>query len=70
VPGPILDEVRRFRLGLYAMSSRPEGGFDVREIIKPPLTQESQPEDLNELLTIFLGEDQELRRRYLNAIGR
>lgn len=70
VPGSILDEVRRFRLGLYAMSSRPEGGFDVREVVKPELTHESQPEDLNELLTIFLGEDQEMRQSYLRAIRR
>jgi hypothetical protein len=66
----ILDEVRRFRLGLYAMSSRPEGGFDVREVVKPELTHESQPEDLNELLSIFLGEDQEMRQSYLRAIRR
>jgi len=69
VPGLILDEVRRFRLGLYAMRRRLEGGFDVREIMKPPLTQESQPEDLNDLLGYFLGENRVLRQSYLRAIG-
>lgn len=69
VPGPILDEVRRFRLGLYAIRRRPTAGFDVREIIKPPLTHESQPEDLNELLGYFLGEHRQLRQDYLKAIG-
>jgi hypothetical protein len=69
VPEPILNEVRRFRLGLYAVRRRSEGGFEVREIIKPPLTHESQPEDLNELLGYFLGENRELRQSYLKAIG-
>ena len=41
----------------------------MREIIKPPLTRESQPEDLNELLGYFLGENRALRQRYLKAIG-
>ncbi len=40
---------------LYAIRRRPGAGFEVREIIKPPLTHESQPEDLNELLDYFLG---------------
>ena len=66
---PIFDEVRRFRLGLYAMRRRSEGGFDVREIVKPPLTQESQPEDLNEPLGYFLGENRQLRQSYLKACG-
>jgi hypothetical protein len=69
VPVPIFDEVRGFRLGLYAMRRRSGGGFDVREIIKPPLTHESQPEDLNELLGYFLGENRALRQSYLKAIG-
>jgi hypothetical protein len=69
VPGPIFDEVRRFRLGLYAMRRRLEGGFDVREMIKPPLTQESQPEDVNELLGYFLGEDAMRRQSYRRSIG-
>ncbi|HTZ62844.1 MAG TPA: hypothetical protein VMB51_01940 [Solirubrobacteraceae bacterium] len=69
VPAPIFDEIGRFRLGLYAMRSRPRGGFEVREIIKPPLTQESQPEDVNELIGYFLGEKRELRNSYLKAIG-
>jgi hypothetical protein len=70
VPDPILNEVRRFRLGLYSMRRRPDGSFDPREIIKPPLTHESQPEDLNEMLGIFLGENLALRQSYLRAIGR
>jgi hypothetical protein len=60
VPASIFDEVRRFR---------PEGGFEVKEIIKPPLTHESQPEDLNDLLGYFLGENRALRQSYLKAIG-
>lgn len=69
VPAAVFDEVRRFRLGLYAMRRRPEGGFDVREVIKPPLTHESQPEDVNDLLGYFLGENRALRQSYLKAIG-
>jgi hypothetical protein len=37
--------------------------------IKPPLTQESQPEDVNELLGYFLGEDAMLRQSYRRSIG-
>jgi hypothetical protein len=69
VPSPIYDEILRFRLGLYAMRRRSGGGFDVREIIKPPLTHESQPEDVNELIGYFLGDKRELRNDYLKAIG-
>lgn len=70
VPERISSEVIRMGLGLYTMTIRPEGGFDVHQVIKPPLTLESQPEDLDDLIGIFLGEDQELRQRYLRAIGR
>lgn len=69
VPPSIFDEVRRFRLGLYAMRRRASGGFEVREIVKPPLTHESQPEDLNELIGYFLDDKRELRNSYLKAIG-
>jgi hypothetical protein len=63
-------EVRRFQLGLYIMRRRSGDGFDIREVIKPPLTPESQPEDLNRLLTYFLQESSALRQEYLRAIGR
>jgi hypothetical protein len=69
VPSDIFDEVRRFRLGLYAMRRRADGEFDVREIIKPPLTHESQPEYMNELLGYFLGDDNMIRQNYRKAIG-
>lgn len=69
VPEPVFDEVRRFRLGLYAMRRKPDGSFEVRELIQPPLTHESQPEDLNDLLGYFLGEDVPMRRDYRRAIG-
>ncbi|MFZ2050952.1 MAG: hypothetical protein WAU69_08500 [Solirubrobacteraceae bacterium] len=66
----IADEVRRFKLGLYTMRRRSGNGFDIREVIKPPLTPESQPEDLNRLLTYFLQESDSLRQEYRRAIGR
>ncbi len=66
----IYDEIRRFRLGLYGMRRRVDGTFDVREQIKPPLTPECQPEDLNDLLAYFLGESRAMRQDYLRAIGR
>ena len=49
-PPAILDEVRRFRLGLYAIRRREDGKFDVKGLIKLPLTTDSRPEDLNDLL--------------------
>lgn len=70
VPPAIFDEVRRFRLGLYAVRRREDGKFDVKELIKPPLTTSSQPEDLNDLLGYFLGNDRALREDYRRAIGR
>ena len=70
VPPAILDEVRRFRLGLYAMRRREDSKFEVKELIKPPLTTDSQPEDLNDLLGYFLGERRALREEYRRAIGR
>ncbi len=66
----ILDEVRRFRLGLYVMRRRSGDGFDTREVVKPPLTQESQPEDVNDLLDYFVQEPSAMRQEYLRAIGR
>ncbi len=66
----ILDEVRRFRLGLYVMRRRSGDGFDTRELVKPPLTQESQPEDVNDLLDYFVQESSAMRQEYLRAIGR
>jgi len=65
----IYDEVRRFRLGLYTMRRRDDGEFDVREIVKPPLTHESQPEYMNELVGYFLGDEGILRQNYRKAIG-
>jgi hypothetical protein len=70
VATPILDEVRRFGLGLYVMRSRPGGSFDIREEVKPPLTPESQPEDVSALLDYFLRDSSALRQEYLRAIGR
>lgn len=66
----IADEVRRYRLGLYVMRRRSGDGFDIREEVKPPLTPESQPEDLNRLLDYFLQDSTPLRQEYLRSIGR
>lgn len=66
----IVDEVRRFQLGLYVMRRRSGDGFDIREVVKPPLTPESQLEDLDQLLSYFLQESSALRQEYLRAIGR
>lgn len=66
----ILDEVRRFQLGLYIMRRRSGDGFDIREVIKPPLTPEAQPEHLNNLLGYFLQDTRALRQEYAQAIGR
>lgn len=51
-----MDEIRRFRLGLYAMRQREGGSFEIREEIKPPLTEDAQPEDVNDLTDTFLVE--------------
>lgn len=69
VDASIIDEIRRFRLGLYAMWRHTAGGFGVRELIPPRLTHESEPDDLNKLIRYFLGEDEGLRQNYRRAIG-
>lgn len=66
----VLDEVRRFRLGLYTMSRGPAGTLDIKEVIKPPPTSDAEPEDLNELLEYFFQDNRELRQDFLRAIGR
>ena len=43
------------------MRSREGGGFDIREEIEPVFTDDDQPEDVNELIGIFLGGDTQLR---------
>jgi hypothetical protein len=70
VPPAVFDEVRRFRLGLYTIRRRSDDTFDVKERLKPPLTSDSQPEDLTELLGYFLGDNRAVRQDYLRAIGR
>jgi hypothetical protein len=69
VPDTVLAEVRRFRLGLYTMQRRDDGEFDVREIVPPALTHESQPEYTSDLIGYFLGEDNLLRANYRKATG-
>jgi hypothetical protein len=48
------------------MRSREGGGFDIREEIEPvfTFTDDAQPEDVNELIGIFLGGDTQLRAEY------
>jgi hypothetical protein len=46
------------------MRSREGGGFDIREEIEPVFTDDAQPEDVNELIGIFLGGDTQLRAEY------
>ena len=68
---PILDEVRRFRLGLYTMYRRTDGKFEVKEIIKPALTMDAQPENLSDLLKYFFqNADLRVSQRYREAIGK
>jgi predicted methyltransferase len=69
LPEQLLEEIRRFRLGLYVMSRRDDGGFAVREEIEPDL-QNPQPAELNSLLEYFLGDDPNLLRQYKLSIGR
>jgi hypothetical protein len=64
LPDAILDEIRRFRLGLYAMGKRDDGSFDIREEIEPPRTDDAEPEDVNALIDTFLGRDTDRRNEY------
>lgn len=70
LPDAMLDEIRRFRLGLYAMRRRDDVTFDIREEIEPVRTDDAEPEDVDDLIDTFLGRDTELRNEYRRWIGR
>lgn len=70
LPDAMREEIRRFRLGLYTMRRRDEGSFDIREVDPPLRTDDAQPEDVNNLIDMFLGRDTELRNEYRRWIGR
>lgn len=70
LPDALLDEIRRFRLGLYVMRARQEGGFEIREEIEPARTDDAEPDDVNDLIDTFLGRDAALRNEYRRYIGR
>jgi len=70
LPDAMLDEIRRFRLGLYVMRRRDDGGFEIREDIEPTRSDDAQAEDVNDMIDTFLGRDTELRNEYRRWIGR
>lgn len=70
LPDAMLDEIRRFRLGLYTMRRRDDGSFDIREGIEPVRADDPQPEDVNEMISTFVGRDNDLRNEYRRWIGR
>ena len=70
LPDAMLDEIRRFRLGLYVMRRRDDNAFEIREEIEPARTEDAQPEDVNEMIDTFLGRDTDLRNEYRRWIGR
>lgn len=70
LPDALLDETRRFRLGLYVVRAREGGGFDIREQIEPARTEDAEPEDVNDLIATFLGRDAALRAEYRRFVGR
>ena len=66
----MLDELRRFRLGLYVMRRRDQGDFEIREELEPARSDDAQHEDINDMIDTFLGRDHELRNEYRRWIGR
>jgi hypothetical protein len=70
LPDAMLDEIRRFRLGLYVMRRRDDGGFEIREDIEPTRSEDAEAEDVNDLIDTFLGRDTDLRNEYRRWIGR
>jgi len=66
----MIDEIRRFRLGLYVMRRRDDNTYDIREQIEPARTDDAQPADVNEIINTFLGRDTELRNEYRHWIRR
>lgn len=69
LPDAMLDELRRFRLGLYAMRRRDDNSFEIREEIEPARSDDAQAEDVNEMIDTFLGRDTEVRNEYRRWIG-
>jgi hypothetical protein len=70
LPDAMLDELRRFRLGLYVMRRRDQGDFEIREELEPARSDDAQHEDINDMIDTFLGRDHELRNEYRRWIGR
>jgi hypothetical protein len=70
LPDALLDEIHRFRLGLYVMRAREGGGFDIREEIEPARTEDAELEDINGMIDTFLGRDADLRTDYRRYISR
>lgn len=66
----LIDEIRRFKLGLYVMRRHQDGGYEIRQEVEPPRTDDAQAEDVNGLIDTFLGRDTELRNEYRRWIGR
>lgn len=69
LPDAMLDEIRRFRLGLYSMLRREDKSFEIREEIEPARSDDAQSEDVNEMIDTFLGDDGVLRNEYRRWIG-
>jgi hypothetical protein len=65
-----LEEIARFRLGLFVMRRRGDGGFDVEQSVEP-LAQNPNPADANELIDYFFDQaGPRLKGLYRQAIGR
>lgn len=67
MPDAVQDEAERFGLGLYAMTRRHEGTWEIRQIRDPDL-RTPEPENVDQLLReYFLADDGE-RQDYLTSL--
>jgi hypothetical protein len=68
LPDLLMQEARRFGLGLYVIRRRGHA-WDVEEVLEPDL-QHPQPEHVNEFLSLYLQRGERLAHEFRRAIGR
>ena len=67
LPDEVLDEIKRFDLGLYVMVRRDDGSYRIRQVI-PAGTQHPEPALQADLLEYYFRNDKRNAELYKSAI--
>jgi hypothetical protein len=63
----VMDEIKRFDLGLYVVAGRDDGSYRIRQVI-PPGIQHPEPALLADLMEYYFKNDKKNAEQYKNAI--